>query len=154
MGLIATQQPVGKDLRVLGTCLKIVSDFDRLGDLAGNIIKIAKFDITDDDKRPSGDQLLQMTNLVDSMLVEVLESFEQKTPIPVEKIQKSEDEVDRLFRGIRDHLVSETCRDSSLARANMAYSFVARYLERCADHLSNVASRIYYMHTGERIKIE
>ena len=154
MGVIATQQPVGKDLRVLGTCLKIISDFDRLGDLAGNIVKIAKNDLTKDDPRPSGDHLLQMTSIVNSMLEEILHSFVTNEKIPIEKIQKLEDELDILFRGIRDFLIIETIRDCNLSKAMVAYSFVARYLERCGDHICNIASRIHYMHTGIRIKIE
>lgn len=154
MLLIATQQPVGKDLRILGTCLKILSDFDRLGDLAGNIAKIAAFDFTQNPPRPSADPLLEMTNLADSMLTLTLRAFENNSPVPLDEILALENKMDDAFRAIREAEIELVTRQPQFARASLAYAFIARYLERIADHICNIASRIHYMQTGERVKIE
>ena len=95
-----------------------------------------------------------MTSIVDSMFEEILYSFDTNKIIPIDKIQKLEDELDVLFSGIRDFLITETISDCNLSKATIAYSFVARYLERCVDHISNIVSCIHYMDTGNRIKIK
>ena len=154
MVLIATQQPRGYDLRVIGTALKILSDFDRLGDLAGNIAKIVIHDLPQETPRPPADEILEMTNLADTMISKTLESFENEDNVPLEEIASLEDKMDHLFRTVRDKMITSVLANPKLIRGAMAYSFVSRYLERFGDHICNIASRVHYMITGERKKIE
>jgi phosphate transport system protein len=154
MVVLATHHPVGKDLRVLGTCLKILSDIDRLGDYAGNITKIVKHDLAESPPLPDPDELMKMANIADSMLTRALAAFKTEKDVPVDEIQNFENQMDEHFKHIVEDLTTQVTQNSKLARGAMAFAFVARYLERFGDHVSNISGRVYYMLTGKRIDIE
>ncbi|MDK2896668.1 MAG: hypothetical protein PWP04_788 [Candidatus Atribacteria bacterium] len=150
--LIALQQPVAKDLRVIAGILKIITDVERIGDYS---IDIAKFSIRLADKplfKPLVD-LPKMADVVIRMLEETAAAFVQKDLSVVEKVIEDDDRVDALYRSLHEEIVLNIERDPSVARQAIWILMIARYLERIGDHITNVTERIYYMETGEMIEL-
>jgi len=146
--LLALQQPMARDLRTIAAALYIIKDVERMGDYALDIAKTA-IKLADAPLPTLGEDLAKMAELVEEMLRQSLEAFVRHDMMVVEKVASEDDEVDRLYRSIRDHLISAAEQDPSLTRQAVELILAARYLERIADHVTNVGERIYYMEVGE-----
>lgn len=152
MDLIALQQPVAKDLRIIGTCMKIITDLDRLSDLGVNIARIT---IKIGDKplvKPLID-IPRMGKLAAEMIDDALEAFMNEDVELARGISKNEEEVDALYDQVRRELITFMIEDPHTIAIASDLSFIARYLERIADHACNIAARVIYMVTGEREKV-
>ncbi len=150
--MIALEQPVARDLRVIAGILKIITDVERIGDYS---IDIAKFSIRLADTplfKPLVD-VPKMADLVLKMLEETSTAFIQKDMSVVQKVVDDDDKVDALYRSIHEEIVNYIERDSSVARQAIWIIMIARYLERIGDHITNITERIYYMETGEMIEL-
>ena len=150
--MIALEQPVARDLRVIAGILKIITDVERIGDYS---IDIAKFSIRLADTplfKPLVD-VPKMADLVLKMLEETSTAFIQKDMSVVQKVVDDDDKVDALYRSIHEEIVNYIESDSSVARQAIWIIMIARYLERIGDHITNITERIYYMETGEMIEL-
>jgi phosphate transport system protein len=147
MRLIALQAPVGRDLRLVGTALKAITDLERIGDHAVDIAKVARKLARDTFYKPLVD-LPRMADAVRSMLRDALSAFVNHDLDLVEKVTNADDEVDRLFHELRDELHAVMRRDPNLVVQASYLLFVAHYLERIADHTVNIAERVCYVETG------
>jgi phosphate transport system protein len=145
--LLALQQPMARDLRTIAAALKIITDVERMGDYAVDIAKTAKILSETPLFKPLVD-IPKMAEIVQKMLRESLEAFVNRDLGSIEKIAKEDDQVDYLNRTLHDELVGYIERDSSLASQAVRLILIARYLERIADHVTNVCERVYYMETG------
>ncbi|MDO8683082.1 MAG: phosphate signaling complex protein PhoU [Armatimonadota bacterium] len=145
--LLALQQPMARDLRTIAATLKIITDVERMGDYAVDIAKTARILSEKPLFKPLVD-IPKMAELVQKMLRESLEAFVKRDTAMIEKIVKEDDEVDRLNRTLHDELVVYIEKDPTLASQAVRLILIARYLERIADHITNVCERIYYMETG------
>ena len=150
--MIALQQPVAKDLRVIAAVMKIITDVERIGDYS---IDIAKFSIRLADKplfKPLID-VPKMAEIVVKMLEETSATFIQKDLNVVQKVVDDDDKVDNLYRSIHEEIVNYIEKDPSVTRQAIWILMIARYLERIGDHITNITERIYYMETGEMIEL-
>ena len=150
--MIALQQPVAKDLRVIAAVMKIITDVERIGDYS---IDIAKFSIRLADKllfKPLID-IPKMAGIVIKMLEETSSTFIQKDLNVVQKVVEDDDQVDALYRSIHEEVVTYIEKDPSVTRQAIWILMIARYLERIGDHITNITERIYYMETGEMIEL-
>jgi len=150
--MIALQQPVAKDLRVIAAVMKIITDVERIGDYS---IDIAKFSIRLADKslfKPLID-IPKMAGIVIKMLEETSATFIQKDLNVVQKVVEDDDQVDALYRSIHEEVVTYIEKDPSVTRQAIWILMIARYLERIGDHITNITERIYYMETGEMIEL-
>lgn len=150
--MIALQQPVAKDLRVIAAVMKIITDVERIGDYS---IDIAKFSIRLADKplfKPLID-VPKMADIVVKMLEETSATFIQKDLNVVQKVVDDDDKVDNLYRSIHEEIVNYIEKDPSVTRQAIWILMIARYLERIGDHITNITERIYYMETGEMIEL-
>lgn len=147
MRLIALQQPMARDLRLIGTAMKIITDLERIGDHAVDIAKVARKLARDSFYKPLVD-LPKMSALVRGMLHDALEAFVTHDLTLVEKVVVADDEVDTLFHNIRSELHAAMERSSNLVVQASYLLFVAHYLERIADHTVNIAERVYYVETS------
>jgi phosphate transport system protein len=147
--LIALQQPMASDLRIIGTALKISTDLERIADHAVDIAKITI--------RLSGEELVkpledipQMVNLAKEMLCESLLSYTERNVHRAAALVEKEEQVDTLYGGIMSEIVglmgSETGKNRQLTQLMM----VAHHLERVADHITNIGEGVIYMVTGTR----
>jgi phosphate transport system protein len=146
--LLALQQPMARDLRTIAAAMKIITDIERAGDYAVDIAKTAKALADSNVFRPHP-QLKPMSELVKRMIREVLEAFVQRDVSLIEAAIQADDAIDHLNRLIIDDLVASVKETPAAAEELMQAILVSRYLERIADHMTNVGERVYYMQTGE-----
>jgi len=148
MRIIALQQPVARDLRLVGTALKVISDIERIGDHAVDIAKVARKLARDTFFKPLAD-IPYMADRVRAMLREALTAFVTHDLDLVRRVVAADDEIDDLFHKLRDELHAAMSRDANLVVQASYLLFVAYYLERVADHIVNIAERVYYVETGK-----
>jgi phosphate transport system protein len=147
--LIATQQPVAKDLRRILIAFKISSDLERMGDLS---VDIAKAVIRLDGQaliKPLID-LPRMAELVAIMIKESLQSYVDENVDLAYKSAKDDDHVDALYAQILRELFTLMVENPKTVGQAMLLSFVGRYIERIADHATNIAESVVYLVTGKR----
>jgi phosphate transport system protein len=147
--LIATQQPVAKDLRRILIAFKISSDLERMGDLS---VDIANAVIRLDGQtliKPLID-LPRMAELVAIMIHESLQSYVDENVDLAYKSAKDDDQVDALYAQILRELFSLMVENPKTVSQAMLLSFVGRYIERIADHATNIAESVVYLVTGKR----
>ncbi|GGA32120.1 MULTISPECIES: phosphate signaling complex protein PhoU [Psychrobacillus] len=150
--LIAKQQPVATDLRRLMVLVKIASDMERIGDYAVNIAK--------ETIRIGKDEHIEPIHLLDemrvktiSMLKQILDAFIHENMEDAKKIAKQDDEVDELYgHAIRTLLNVGVKKPEQLSQVTQL-SFVCRYLERSADHATNLAERLLYLLKGKHYEL-
>jgi phosphate transport system protein len=147
MRLIALQQPLARDLRLVGSSMKVITDLERIGDHAVDIAKIARKMARDTFFKPLVD-MPHMADRVRYMLHNALMALVNHDLTLVNQVVEADDEVDDLFHKIREELHAAMGRDSSLVVQASYLLFVAHYLERIADHAVNIAERVYYVETG------
>lgn len=147
MRLIALQAPVGRDLRLVGTALKAITDLERIGDHAVDIAKVARKLARDTFYKPLVD-LPRMADAVRAMLRDAMSAFVNHDLRLVDTVTAADDEIDRLFHELRDELHGVMRRDPYLVVQASYLLFVAHYLERIADHTVNIAERVCYVETG------
>jgi phosphate transport system protein len=147
MRLIALQAPVARDLHLVGTALKAITDLERIGDHAVDIAKVARKLARDTFFKPLVD-IPRMASSVRQMLRDAMASFVNHDLDLVDSVVAADDRVDEMFHHIRDELHSVMRRDPSLVVQASYLLFVAHYLERIADHTVNIAERVYYAETG------
>lgn len=147
--LIATQQPVAKDLRRILVAFKISSDLERMADLAVDIAKVVL--------RLEGEALMKplidlprMAETVQTMTYESIQSFLQENVDLAYKTGKDDDAVDALYSHILQELFALMAEDPKRSQQAMLLSFVGRYLERIGDHATNIGESVVYLVTGKR----
>jgi phosphate transport system protein len=145
--LLARHQPMAKDLRFLTAAIKINSDLERMGDLAVNIVERALSLIRQPPVKPLID-IPQMSKLVDSMVRNCLDAFVKRDGQMARGVLLSDDAVDDLRDAIYEELVGFMKRDPSTISRSLDLIFVARNLERIADHATNIAEDVLFLAQG------
>ena len=153
MKLIALQQPMAVDLRTIGTCMKIITDFDRISDLAGDVAEIV-IRIADESHAKPLIDIPRMSEISQGMIADCLTAFSSGDIKILEDFSERDDVIDALFDQIRRELMMIMIeKPRGIANASHLL-FVGLHLERIGDHACNIASRIIYMVTGEKRKLE
>lgn len=153
MQLIALQQPVGDELRFIGTTLKIIGNFDRISDLAGNIARINKETLEKPHVKPLID-IPRMCKTAQGMIQCIIRAYEKEVLEDcIGELSKEDDLVDGLFEQIYRELITMMIEDPKIISDATSLLLVARYLERIADNACAIGGRVVYMVTGKRVKI-
>lgn len=152
MKLIALQQPMAVDLRTVGTCMKIITDFDRISDLAGDIAEIVVQIADEPHVKPLID-IPRMLEISQGMLSDCLEAFSTGDIKVLEDFSERDDVIDALFDQVRRELMMIMIEKPRGITNASHLLFVALHLERIGDHACNIASRIIYMVTGDKRKL-
>jgi phosphate transport system protein len=150
--LLALQQPMAGDLRMIGTILKVLSDCRRFSRLAFDI-SVITLKIGDEPLLPQIEDICTMYKNVYAMVRDSFAAFDTRDVAMAKSLAGRDDVVDAQYDHIRRDLIDEMIRDPSKVDMASHLSFVARYLERAADHSCSIASRTVYMVTGERVRI-
>ncbi|MEM3525852.1 MAG: phosphate signaling complex protein PhoU [Candidatus Jordarchaeaceae archaeon] len=153
MELLALQQPMGEDLRFIVTCLKIITDIDRISDYSEDISEIAIKTAGKPLFKPLID-IPRMSEIIQGMIKKSLDAFITREVDDLQKLSEEDDIIDALYDQIFRELITLVIERPSGISDAANLLFVARYLERIADHSCNLAARIYYMVTGKRVKIK
>ncbi|MBE0425039.1 MAG: phosphate signaling complex protein PhoU [Nitrospirae bacterium] len=149
--LIALRQPKAGDLRFIITAMKITTDLERIGDLAVNIAERAIELNREPQLKPYID-IPRMAEIAESMVRDSLDAFVKGcTRLPYE-VMKKEEEVDNLTVQVFNELLFYMIQDPSTASRATRISYIAKYLERIADHATNIAEMVFYLCTGKIIR--
>jgi len=146
--LLALQQPMARDLRTIAAGLYIIKDVERMGDYALDIAKAAKKLADEESVKPLVD-IPDIARIVQKMLHDSLQAYVDRNVDALPEIAQEDDDVDILYRKVRDDLIALIEKTPQAAMRAVELILVARYLERIADHITNVGERIAYMETGE-----
>jgi phosphate transport system protein len=151
VGLLAMFQPMAVDLRFLTAAIKINGDLERMGDLAVNIVERALSLIHQPLVKPLID-IPQMAKLVESMVRRSLDSFVRRDADLAHAVLLSDDAVDELRDSTYRELISFMERDPSTVSRAVDLMFVARNLERIADHATNIAEDVLFLVRGVDVR--
>ncbi len=152
--IIATQQPMARDVRFLAAILEIITELERIADYAKGICKITLL-ISEEVLEPvTLDELQQMANLALEMLKRALDAFVAVDADAARQIPLDDEQVDQLYNRIYHQLMEEMTKDiSSIDRANHIM-WAAHNLERMGDRVTNICERIVYVATGEMKELD
>jgi phosphate transport system protein len=142
--LLALNQPVAKDLRLLTSALKISADLERIGDLAQHIAKRSISLMRNPVVKPTAN-IPKIASLVESMLSRSLEAFINGDVKLAYGVLLSDDEVDKLRDEVYVQLLAMMQRDPSVVPAAMELIFATRNLERIGDHATNIAEDVIFL---------
>lgn len=147
--LIAKQQPVAVDLRRLIVAIKIATDIERMADFAVNIAK-STIRIGNEPLVKPIEHIKQMHQLSVEMLKLSLEAFNEEDLGKAKQVAQMDDQVDDLYgQTIKELLTLAQSKPEQLAQITQL-SFISRYLERAADHVTNIAEHVFYLVKGKR----
>lgn len=147
--LIATQQPVAKDLRRILIAFKIAGDLERMGDLAVDIAK-ATIRLGENGLIKPLVDMMRMAELVQQMIGESIMAFTEENIDLAYKMAKLDDEVDHLHSRNMHELFAFIVNDPQSINKAILLAFVSRYLERAADHATNIGESVVYLVKGKR----
>lgn len=151
LSILARRQPVASDLRFLTTALKLVTDLERIGDLAVNIgERVINF--AADPPRKPWPAVLQMGITVRGMLQDALDAFVAADVAKAHWVIEQDRSVDSAYSQTFHDLVLVMVEDRSAIQRAMAVQAVAKYLERVGDHATNIAEFVVFMAKGTDIR--
>lgn len=154
--LIAKEQPVAKDLRHIITSLKIIAQLERMGDHAVHIaketVRLAQFSQIVHSIEHTED-IAKMADTGVLMLKDSLRAFGDGDYTQAEDIAKMDDSVDNLRDSINRELLTTMLQDASQLNQVMSLMFVTRWLERFADHVTNICEWVVYDCTGKHLEL-
>ncbi|MBF6632843.1 phosphate signaling complex protein PhoU [Microbacterium sp. APC 3898] len=146
--LIAKQSPVATDLRRLIVTIKVASDMERVGDYAVNIaketIRIGKQELL-----PQIGHIQQMQKLAVAMLRQVIDAFVEEDIVKAKEIAELDDQVDELYGDVIRRLMREGGEKPEKLSQITQLAFISRYMERSADHATNIAEQLFYLVRGQ-----
>jgi phosphate transport system protein len=145
--LIATQQPMASDLRVIIAAMNLVNDMERMADHATGIAKTVLRMGHEPPVKPLVD-LPRMAEVARSMLRRSLDAFLARDAAAARAIADQDDEIDHLYRAIFDELLAIMARDPSTIPRGTYLLWCAHNLERIGDRVTNIAERVVFMTTG------
>ena len=144
--ILALHQPVAIDLRYIVAILKINNDLERIGDLSAHIAKITLLNNDINFNLPN--QIIEMTEIVIQMLKDSLDSIIYRDSNLVKKVIDADDLVDQIHINMYG-LVSSSIDDQGNSKIFLPILSVSRYLERIADHCTNIVEDVEYLITGK-----
>lgn len=149
--LLARRQPAARDLRFITLALKIVTDLERIGDQCANIAKRARELNEDQPLKPYID-IPRMAAATEIMLKEALDAFVRGDADLAIKVCKDDSFVDNLNVQVQRELLTFMIEDPSTISRALKITYVSKYLERIADHATNIAEMVIFMVKGKDIR--
>lgn len=148
VNLLALQQPIATDLRVIASCLKIITDIERVADQCADICEI----ITIGEMRTNSicvSHVIQMLETSHGMFGRAMDVFLSRDVQAARKLCKEDDVVDAMFSKIILEVCGSITETPQNVMREVDLMFIAKYVERMADHCTNIAEWVIYMETGE-----
>lgn len=147
INIIAQQQPVASDLREITSIMKIVTDIERIADQCADIseyiIRLNKLPAIDEPVR-----LEPMIEAMKTMVIGVIDAFVEKDLEKADHVIATDDGVDKHFKKIKKDLAKMVKKDSNTVEQVICYLMIAKYIERMADHATNIAEWVKFIVTG------
>ena len=152
--LLTKQQPVAKDLRLVSSALKVVTDIERVGDHVSDIAELylRMGGIYSDGEY---EQLLaRMMEEAKEMFCEAITVFVNADEVAAKKVIERDDVVDALFNKMKEKMMQAICNQDLDADKVVDYLMVAKYLEKIGDHAVNIAEWAVFLVTGDMQGVE
>lgn len=150
--LIALQQPMATDLRIIFSIAKIITDLERIGDFSVNIaketIKIGNEPLI----KPLVD-IPKMQKIISGMLKNAKRSFVEGNVSLAYEVGNEDELIDCFYKGIYSEILIMIHENDRYINQGTKLLFIGRYLERIADHITNICERIIYIYSGEKANI-
>jgi len=145
--LLALQHPIAGDLRTVSTAMKMITDVERVADLAVEIAKIA-MKVEKELGRADIIDIPRMAKSASRMFRESLEAYVKRDLVVVESVIKQDDEVDAQYRTLREQLFTRMRQSPENVVTDSWLLLAIHHVERIADHSVNIAERVHFMVTG------
>jgi phosphate transport system protein len=149
--ILALRQPAASDLRFITTSLKIVTDLERMGDLAVNIAERGVDLAQAPALRPLHD-LVKLAELSEAQLKRALDAFVTGDTAEAEEVLQGDDHLDALYLKVFNELLGLMMEDPRAIRRATSLMFVAKHLERFGDHATNLAEMVIFMVRGTDVR--
>ena len=145
--LLLQQQPVAKDLRLISSALKMITDMERIGDQAADISEIVLF-IADQQYIKKLEHIPAMAGATIEMVTKSIDAFVNRDVDLARKVISMDDVVDDLFDQVKAELIALIGKDASNGEQAMDLLMIAKYYERIGDHATNIAEWVEFAITG------
>ena len=149
--VLALQQPEASDLRFIAAALKMVTDLERIGDLAVNMAERVP-GLCEEPALRLVEELPEMAAAAQRMLRDVLEAFVSGDPVKAEAVIAADPAIDAWMVRIFDEVQSVMVQDPSTVARGLATIFFAKHVERMADHATNIAEMVIYLVRGQDVR--
>jgi phosphate transport system protein len=149
--ILALRQPAASDLRFITTALKIVTDLERMGDLAVNVAERA-LDLNQAPPLGPLHDLAKLADLSEAQLKKALDAFVSGDVKRAEEVMEGDSLLDALYLKIFNDLLALMMEDSRNIRRATSIMFAAKHLERFGDHATNLGEMVVYMVRGEDVR--
>jgi phosphate transport system protein len=151
--LIATQQPMARDLRLLAAILEIITELERIGDYAKGIARINILLGEEDLVKPLID-IPKMSEIGLDMLRRSLDAFVRRDAQTAREISDEDDKIDKLYNDVYRELIDIMIANPQTIDRATYLIWVAHNLERLADRVTNICERIVFVVTGEIMELD
>lgn len=150
--LIAMQQPIATDLRFIFTCINLVTDLERMADHAVDIAKIT---------RRLKEQVYikqlvfipEMGQIVSDMIRDGLDAYVERDLEKAYEVSRRDDVIDKLYKNMFTEMISVMTKDNTKIEQATQFILAGKFLERMADHVTNICEWTIYIVTGDQIDL-
>ncbi len=153
INILARQQPVARDLRIVVSALRISASLERMGDMAEHIAQLARYRFPDKvvpkSLRATFAELGTLDVEIANKLVELLKTEDVRI---AEEIRNDDDRIDALHLSVFDKVLGETWKGAAVDTVDA--TLASRYHERFADHAVSIAKKVQYLATGDWVASE
>jgi len=149
--LLALHQPAARDLRLVTTAMKIATELERISDLAENVCERA-IELNEEPQLKPYIDIPMMGNMARMMVKQSIDAFVKDDSALARKVLTDDDYVDDLMEQLFRELLSFMIEDARTITRAIRLSFIAKYLERMADHATNIAELVVYLVEGKIIR--
>ena len=146
--LLLRQQPVAKDLRQISAAMKMITDMERIGDQAEDIVDlIPKMERRADEKYPL---IREMARAAQSMVTEAVDAYVKRDLTLAKKVMGDDDIVDNYFNRVKKGIVGLVAENPNEGEYALDLLMIAKYFERIGDHCTNIAEWVEFSVSGVR----
>ena len=145
--LLLQQQPVARDLRLISSALKMITDMERIGDQASDIAELVIYL----SKEPYIKELTHLPQMAENairMVTGALDAYVRKDVALAQEVMAMDDAIDALFVTVKDELIALIHNDAAAGSQAIDLMMIAKYYERIGDHAQNIAEWVEYALTG------
>jgi len=149
--LLLQQQPVAKDLRLISSALKMITDMERIGDQAADISEIT-LTLSGTPYIKKLEHIPSMADATAKMVTDSIDAFVKKDLALAQAVIDGDDRVDELFDTVKNDLIGLIRADSDNGEQAIDFLMIAKYFERIGDHAANIAEWVLFSITGKHAK--
>lgn len=150
--LIALQSPLAKDLRLIATALKIITDLERIADYAVDIARIT-IKLANEKYIKELIDIPRMSEIAVDMVKGGIDAYVNLDIEEAKNVAKMDDEMDALYKQIFRELLFIMMEDNNTVHQATYFLLISRYLERIGDHVTNICERIIHTVTSEHVNL-